>query len=333
MRIKFNLYERIAGLFVLGALVGTLMIFASVAVKKGWFTSKRTFYSYFESAEGLYSGTPVQVSGLRVGSLEEIELIGMNKVKVRLEIIERFADRLREDSYIHQIRPFIIGEKVLEISMGTESKPVLAAGAEIPTQETFDVMTILSGRKMGSFLGSISGLVDNLRTLVEAFGNPERSKSLIVMFDRLAPLMVEITKLTKEATGLTQSLNRSGNVEALLVNLVSLTQEVNKVLPPMLKEAPELAQQIPKLIQNLAQLTEEFKKLTPALVEVAPQLPKASFRAIEAVDELVVVLKAMQKSFLLSGKVEEVRAAEEKASAEKPETQREPAQKLLEKGN
>ncbi len=57
-------------------------------------------------------------------------------------------------------------------------------------------------------------------------------------------------------------------------------------------------------------LLTEFQKLTPAIAVIAPELPRTTKRAVEALDETVVLLKAMQRSFLLRGKVEEIRQEE-----------------------
>jgi phospholipid/cholesterol/gamma-HCH transport system substrate-binding protein len=48
-------------------------------------------------------------------------------------------------------------------------------------------------------------------------------------------------------------------------------------------------------------------------------LPRATKRAVEALDEMVVTLKALQKSFLLSGKVKDVK--EEEQERERKPTQ------------
>jgi phospholipid/cholesterol/gamma-HCH transport system substrate-binding protein len=45
--------------------------------------------------------------------------------------------------------------------------------------------------------------------------------------------------------------------------------------------------------------------------DVGPELPGASRRLLEALNETVVLLKAMQKSFLMRGNVREVREEEE----------------------
>ena len=61
-----------------------------------------------------------------------------------------------------------------------------------------------------------------------------------------------------------------------------------------------------QMVTNLNVLTAEMQKLAPAIAAIAPDLPKTSLKAVEALNETVVLLKALQKSFLLRGNVEEV---------------------------
>src|SRR5690606_5744109 len=92
--------------------------------------------------------------------------------------------------------------------------------------------------------------------------------------------------------------------------VTTLTGELNVILPEVRKESPAIGKDLSQLIRNLGHLS---AALAPAVKEVGPELPQASRRALEALDEVVVTLKALQKSFLLSGKVKEVRQDEDKA--------------------
>ncbi|MNT88931.1 hypothetical protein D3C72_2295660 [compost metagenome] len=67
------------------------------------------------------------------------------------------------------------------------------------------------------------------------------------------------------------------------------------------------------MTQNLAVVT---KALGPAVKAVEPELPGASLRLMEALNETVVVLKAMQKSFFMKSNVQEVH--DEEASRRTP---------------
>ena len=73
--------------------------------------------------------------------------------------------------------------------------------------------------------------------------------------------------------------------------------------------------QLGQIVTNLNRLTGELNKLSPAVEVLAPELPRTSRRAVEALDEMVVLLKAMQKSFLLRGSVREVKEDEARQPA------------------
>ena len=316
MRIKFSKFERIAGLFVAAAVAGTITIAVGVAVKKGWFASKVPYETYMGSAEGIHSGTVVQIAGLRAGAVDEVELLSGEKVRVRIEVFEKFRSQIRADSSISVLRPFVIGERVLEISVGSAEKPVLEPGAEIVLKSSFDIMDVFSGKKLGPFLGTIERLSENLKVLGEAFADPERTKSVVAMFDKLAPLISNLNAMASGVVKVTDVATRQKRLEILFANLTDLSTDLNQIIPAMVKEAPDMGRNLGEMVKSLTILTAEMQKLAPAIAAVAPELPKTSLRAVEALNETVVLLKAMQKSFLLRGKVEEVRD-QERAPASK----------------
>lgn len=126
MRIKFNKFERIAGIFVFAAFIGLVAATVGIAIQKGWFASKVEYKTMLPSAEGVHSGTLVQIAGLRAGSVKSVDLISANEVQVKFEVFERFKNRIREDSMVQVIRPFVIGEKVFEVTVGTEESAELS---------------------------------------------------------------------------------------------------------------------------------------------------------------------------------------------------------------
>ena len=312
MRIKFNKFERVAGIFVLTAIIGSIVSTAGIAIEKGWFSSKVEFQTVLESAEGIHAGTVVQIAGLRAGSVKNVELISDNEVLVKFEIFEKFHSRVRKDSEMQVIRPFIIGERVFEIAVGTEDQPIMERGSLIITKKSFDIMDLVSGRKLAPFLGTIEALTENLQILAKAFADEKRTLAFVKLFDQLNPLVTNMNKMAKQVVGVTNVVTRKNRLEKVVQNLVSLTTELNVIVPQLTSESPTIGTQMAQLLGSLAELTNEFKKLTPTINAVAPELPRASQRAIEALDETVVTLKAIQKSFLLRGNVEEVKEEETK---------------------
>lgn len=322
MKVKFNKFEKVAGVFVLGSVGLFVLSLVGVAIKQGWFASKVSYSTVFHAADGLHPGAVVQIAGLRAGSVDSVDLLDNNDVLVKFEILEKFSDKIRFDSRTQLIRPFIIGERVLEITTGSLHSEKWDSSKPINSHETIDLMTLLSGKNLGESLESVSDMMLSLRDLAKAFLDKDRTQSMIKMFDRIDPLIKNLNIMSIEVIKLARQTTHDGNLQTVVQELAQTTKDLNQFLPLMAKKAPEMSEDIQKLIGNLALLTEQFKVVLPAIAEVGPELPQASRRALEALDEAVILMKAMQKSFFIRSNAQEVREEEAKS---KSGSQRKPA--------
>jgi phospholipid/cholesterol/gamma-HCH transport system substrate-binding protein len=255
------------------------------------------------------------MAGLRAGSVTKVELKTNSEIYVRFEVSEKFHDRVREDSVVRVVRPFIIGEKVLDVEVGSDSAPMVAENGAIRSEATADMMDLISGRTLAPYIETVGRMMENLRVVAEAILDPERSKNIVKIFDDLHPLVKNMNAMSREATSLIQQVNSKKKLSHVVDNLVVMTDGVNAMLPmvkELSKNSPELAADLAKIARNMAILTDEVQKTLPMMKEIGPELPRASRRAIEALDETVVTLKALQKSFLLRGNVKDVRDEEAK---------------------
>lgn len=313
---KFNKFERVAGFFVLAAIGGFVFAIGGVAVKQGWFEAKVDYRTIFQQADGVRPGTTVQLAGLKAGSVESVELLSDNRIQVKFYVLSKFSQRIREDSRAQLIRPFVIGDRILEISVGSTEVPILAAKQDVPSIETTDLMTLLSGKQLGSSLDMFAKMVENFKTVVEAFASPERTQAFIQMFDRVDPLLKNLNTMSIEVIRLSRQATKDDRLGETLAQLQVTTRELNSFLPQLAEQSPEFAKDVGQLVSNLSVLTEEFKVVLPALAAIAPELPQTSKRAVEALDEAVVLMKALQRSFFVKGNAEEVREEEQKRSQE-----------------
>ena len=313
MAIKFNKFERVAGIFVLVTILGVLLTAVSAAIKQGWFETKVYYTTSFENADGIHQGTMVQIAGLRAGSVEDIELLKNKRIKVGFYVLNKYRDSVKEDSTVQLIRPFIIGDRVVDVSVGDENSKILADNGLVKSEETMDLMTIMSGKKIGSYLNKLSQVTDNLYELLTAFADPERTRSLVKIFDKIDPMVSNMTEMSSEVTKLSRQVTHDGNVQKVLANTVILTRELNMVLPELNKQNPQLASELAGVVRNLNQMTNDLKVIGPAFASVGSELPGAAKRAVEALNEATILIKAMEKSIFVRGNIKEVR--EEEASA------------------
>ena len=310
MKVKFNKFERVAGIFVLATIVGATSLMIGLAVKKGWFDPRVSFKTEVPTAEGLSVGAKVQMSGLRVGEVVDIELQEDRSVMVYFYVFSKYRSSLRQDSRIQLVRPFLIGERVLDVTVGSMDLPLIKEGQLIETEASFDIMDLASGRKLGPLMQNMQKVVDSMAVLVEAFSNVERTENLVRSFDTIYPVLKNLERMSWEGWVTLKGLNKGRKLDQLVGNLNDLTGVLHTALPEIKDKIPSAASEVTQLITNLNALTKELSVLTPTLTAVAPKLPDASLRAIEALDEAVVVLKTIQKSWFFKSHAEKVREEE-----------------------
>lgn len=306
-KLKFNKFERIAGLFIILAIAGVILTALSAAIKQGWFEPKVHYTTTLANADGIHAGTLVQMSGLRAGAVETVEFENDNRIRVSFYVLGKFQDRVRQDSTIQLVRPFIIGERVLDLAVGSEEFPVLPDQSSLKSLETMDLMTLMSGKNMNSTLSKLSGILESMQVILDAFADKSRAESLVRVIDKIDPLVQNLNTMSVEVIKLSKQATHDDGVKKVVGNLAVTTAEINRILPELNKQNPQLAKDLASMTQNLATMT---KALSPAVKEVEKDLPGASVRIIEALNETVVVLKAMQKSFFMKSSVQEVRDEE-----------------------
>jgi phospholipid/cholesterol/gamma-HCH transport system substrate-binding protein len=306
-KVKFSRYERVAGLFVLTALIGVFVSAFSVAIKRGWFEPQVRFSTTFENAEGLHAGAAVKMAGLNAGSIESVELLKHNHVRVNFFVMKKFSNKIRKDSLALLVRPFVIGDRVLEITVGSEDAAELPENSIVASEESLDIMTVFSGKKMNQALTKMGSIAENMQTLLEAFSDKNRTQSLVRMFDQMDPLLANMNKMSEEVVKMTKQINKDNQLPKLLKNATLLTGELNLILPEVNKFNPQMGHDLAKLTKSLGQMSAEMET---AMNDLGPDGKSSAKRAFEALNEATVLMKALQKSFFLRSSVLEVRQEE-----------------------
>jgi phospholipid/cholesterol/gamma-HCH transport system substrate-binding protein len=317
MKINFSRIERVAGLFVIGAFLGVVVSLVTVAVKQGWFEPRSHYTTEFKEAEGIHAGTMVQVSGLHAGAVDDVELTSENHILVHFYVLGKFTEKVRTGSEVSLIRPFIIGERVLDVAPGDAKTAVLADGSRLPSLASSDLMSILTGRNVGQYLETFSTMLAKIQEIAKTVFANDKNNQISDSILTMEALVKNLNLMSIEVVKLTKQLNKDEKLSNVVGNLAVTTSEINALLPEFKQHAPTLVKDVNTLVSNLTEITTQFRVLVPALAEIGPELPRVSKRAVEALDEAVVLMKALQKSYFVRSGAKEVReeeAARDKAS-------------------
>jgi phospholipid/cholesterol/gamma-HCH transport system substrate-binding protein len=151
------------GAFVLAG----LLVFAGLGYmlgrSAGLFERQYRLVASFGQIGGLIQGATVRLAGVPVGRVGEIRLPegGNAKVRVDLLIARRVQDRIRADSLARIETLGLLGDKIIDVTLGSPGAAVLPDGAEVRTEEPFDTARLT--QQGAELLQSLVALSTDLR--------------------------------------------------------------------------------------------------------------------------------------------------------------------------
>ncbi|MBI4365693.1 MAG: MCE family protein [Deltaproteobacteria bacterium] len=159
------------GLFVLtGALLAGIIIFM-LGSEREWFRRKYALRVRFEDIGGLQVGAAVQLSGMRVGSVKDIRFPGVPEerhIEVILKIDRRYQTHLRKDSLATIQTQGLLGDKFVQLTMGSPGAPALVSG---------DDLAVGAAQGMDSLMARSEELLDEVRNAASLIKDFFRDRS------------------------------------------------------------------------------------------------------------------------------------------------------------
>lgn len=173
------------GLFVLVALAVFLATIYALGARARLFEARYVVYADFTEVGGLTEGATVRLAGVQIGRVAGVHLPGEpgGKVRVDLDIARRYADRIRKDSIARIETQGLLGDKVVEITVGTAATPALKAGEVLAARDPTDL-----GRVLNEGAGAVQdmgALMAELRTSAETLNRSKLIESTSATVDRI----------------------------------------------------------------------------------------------------------------------------------------------------
>lgn len=209
------------------AVVGTIVVvLALVAAFVGWNLYKKaattTVVAYFADALAVYPGDRVQIMGVRVGSVDNVEPAG-DKMKVTLSFDSKY--RVPADATASVLNPTVVASRVIQLSPPYTGGPTLADNAVIPLERTqspvewddirkqLDKLVTELGPTPSQPKGPLGDFVQSL-----ANGLDGKGKQINTTFRALSDTMAALSEGRGDLFGVTKSL-------ALFVNALNQSDQ------------------------------------------------------------------------------------------------------------
>jgi phospholipid/cholesterol/gamma-HCH transport system substrate-binding protein len=187
------------------------------------FARTRTIVARFHSINGLQSGAPVELSGVKVGTVESISFPSDpsdSRVIVRMRIDEPAARRIRTDSAAQIDSMGLLGDKFVELSPGTSAAPIAGPGATIPAVDPVDYQALLQKLGSGGVAGNLVAISSSMRTLLDQIehgngvmaelvrGQPGAAPELRLKLSTLEQTLNSVNRLSIQMDTVLNRINR-----------------------------------------------------------------------------------------------------------------------------
>jgi len=120
MERKYIVRKLLAGLFFMMCVLMITGVVFILGLEKGFTESKFSMTVLFNRVGGLNIGAPVRLSGVNIGTVEDINFlddeIDGRGVKVQLSLFEKYKKQVQKSISVSIITEGVLGEKMIEIT-------------------------------------------------------------------------------------------------------------------------------------------------------------------------------------------------------------------------
>jgi phospholipid/cholesterol/gamma-HCH transport system substrate-binding protein len=244
-RAQLSLQIRI-GAFILSGLLVFFAIIYLLGAQARYFERKYDLIAEFTEVGGLIEGATVRLAGVQIGRVTAVSLPEQpgGKVRVTLTIARRYSERIRRDSEAHIATQGLLGDKIVEISLGSTATPALQPGETLVSTEPFEmqqmfragVETMQTVKDLAASLKGTAARVDRIAKEVETgkglvhalvYDEPESLNRLNAILARTQQILARAEQ-SDNAVGVLLSPESGKSARALLAAMDALGRGAEK---------------------------------------------------------------------------------------------------------
>lgn len=178
-QFKFRL-----GLFVIVGIAFFVLGIFIIGKQKNMFNPVFTLRANFHNVSGLQVGNTVRFSGINIGTVDNIEIVNDTMVLVEMVIKQEVQKFLKADSKAGIGSEGIIGDKVVVISQGKESKKNVTDNQIITAVEPIETDAIMRSLKTTADNAALAS--NDIVGIVDKINNGEGTLGRLIKDEKMA---------------------------------------------------------------------------------------------------------------------------------------------------
>jgi len=299
----------IVGLFVI---IGILFLIGGILMVGNLhetFKTKMEVSSIFDDVGGLQKGNNVWFSGLKIGTVSDLNFHGTSQVEITMNIEVKAQKYIRKDSKVKLSSDGLIGNKILVIYGGTPDSEQVQEGDVLGVEKTFTSEDMINALQENN--KNVLAITNDFKVISKKLAAGEGTIGKLLMDDAIyaninaATASLKLASLkTDQLAGSLATFSSGLNKKGTLANELTTDTIVFKSIKASILQLQQMADTASVFIADLKQAGTNPNSTIGVLLhdEVSGMRLKETIKNLESSSKkLDEDLEAAQHNFLLKG--------------------------------
>ncbi|MBS1810045.1 MAG: MCE family protein [Acidobacteria bacterium] len=236
------------GLLVLAAIGILILTIFAVSGDLTIFKKKTTVRTFMANVDGLHRGAEVRLSGMKIGSVKEINLTSKipddqnanDLIEVVMELSGQInnvpaIERVRTDSLAVLKGAGVLGDNIIDITPGTTKGQAIQNNAIIKSYATKSVGDIINASKTA--MDNLNVITDNIKDVT---ANIRKGEGSIGRFLKDETIYTNLNKTVLQAEALMSSVRKGEGTAGKLISDPELYNRANELVASFKESAEQI---------------------------------------------------------------------------------------------
>jgi len=220
-----------AGIFL--AVSFGVFVFAVMMIggERGMFRSRTQLFVKQADINGLVVGANVRVAGLDVGTVTKITFpdnLAEREALIEIAVEDKYMPRVREDSVAVMDSKGLLGDRIVNITIGSADKPQLKEGAYLKTKDSFSMEKIT--KRLDEVVANLNGATHQAELLLTNLISDDTKVNMARTIASLASVMEKVENGDGIAHRLIYNDEDGRNMSAMLADLRGTATHANNAM-------------------------------------------------------------------------------------------------------
>jgi phospholipid/cholesterol/gamma-HCH transport system substrate-binding protein len=310
------------GAFVLTGLAIFIATVFFIGSENSIFSKTFTVVSVFKNVEGLKRGDNVWLSGVKIGTVKEVQIVSEGKVVVQLQLKERQNEFISKNATAYIGSDGLVGNKIVVVRPGNaqthiEDNDTINAASPADTQELINIAKDV-GQNTKALTGDLQTISQRVKdgqgVVGELLNDGQFAQELRSTVSSLKSAGNNMNHATAELNGLVYEMKNGDGVINKLLYDTSMAGTFDAALVNVKKVSANTAKIASDLQEVVAKVNSNDNALGLLLADTtfAQRMENTLINAESASGKLDENMEAMQHNFLLRGYFKKKKKNEQK---------------------